>query len=88
MEATKAWKILEAVRQHWQIENQLHWSLDVAFHEDKCKIRVVYAAENMSRLRHIAQNLLKQETSKKLGIANKRKKAGWSHTYLLKVLHP
>ena len=48
-----------AVRGHWGIENQLHWSLDVAFGEDQCRARVGHASENLARLRHIALNILK-----------------------------
>lgn len=76
----------ERVREHWGIENRLHWSLDVSFREDDCRVRQGRAAENLSRLRRIALNLLKQEKTTKVGIAAKRKKAGWSNAYLLKVL--
>lgn len=78
--------LLRAVRTHWTIENQLHWVLDVAFDEDRCRVRQGYAAQNFAILRHCALNLLKQETSAKCGIQAKRKKAGWSTNYLLKVL--
>jgi predicted transposase YbfD/YdcC len=77
---------LHAVRRHWSIENELHWVLDIAFQEDTCRIRQGYAAENMAVLRHIALNLLKQESSKRLGIKNKRLLAGWDNQYLAKVL--
>ncbi len=74
------------IRTHWTIENQLHWGLDVAFREDDSRVRQGYAAENLAVLRHIALNLLKQERSVKLGIQNKRLRAGWDNDYLLKVL--
>ena len=48
------------IRDHWQIENKLHWSLDVSFDEDACRVRQGHADENLSRLRRIALNLLKQ----------------------------
>ena len=51
------------IRQHWDIENKLHWSLDVTFNEDRCRIRKDHAPENMVALRHIALNLLRQEHS-------------------------
>lgn len=77
---------LDAVRSHWGIENEVHWVLDVAFREDDCRIRQGHAAENMAVLRHIALNLLKHETSKSVGIKNKRLIAGWDNSYLEKVL--
>jgi len=77
---------LRCVRGHWAIENQLHWCLDIGFREDECRVREEKSAENLATLRHIGLNLLKQETSCKLGIKSKRKKAGWNESYLLKVL--
>jgi predicted transposase YbfD/YdcC len=77
---------LNWIREHWQIENGLHWVLDIAFREDESRIRKDHAPQNMAVLRHMALNLLKQETSVKVGIAAKRKMAGWDNTYLLKVL--
>ncbi|MFL6337056.1 MAG: ISAs1 family transposase [Pyrinomonadaceae bacterium] len=78
---------LRAVRGHWQVENSLHWVLDVAFGEDACRTRTGHAPENLATLRHIAVNLLKQERSCKLGVKSKRLKAGWDESYMLKVLN-
>lgn len=75
-----------AIRGHWKVENQLHWSLDVMFDEDHCRVRKGNAAGNFAIIRHIALNLLKQEQSAKVGIKVKRRKAGWSEKYLAKVL--
>ena len=75
-----------AVRQHWGIENSLHWVLDIAFREDECRIRKGNAAENFAMLRHIALNLLKNDKLTKAGISAKRKKAGWDNDYLLEIL--
>lgn len=77
---------LNAIRGHWQIENGLHWVLDIAFREDESRIRKDHAPQNMAVLRHLALNLLKRDTSVKVGIAAKRKMAGWDNNYLLNVL--
>ena len=83
---TGAKRILSAVRSHWGIENQLHWCLDIAFDEDRCRVRKGNGAENFAILRHIALNLLKQETTCKRSIKGKRLLAGWDEDYLFKVL--
>ena len=74
------------IRAHWSIENQLHWVLDVAFREDDSRHRARYLAENLTSLRHVALNLLKRDPHRRLGIAGSRKRAGWDHAYLLRVL--
>ena len=86
LEANDPARMLELIRGHWGIENSLHWSLDIAFREDDCRIRQGHAAENFSRLNRIALNLLKSETQQKVGIKTKRLCCGWDHDYLLKVL--
>jgi predicted transposase YbfD/YdcC len=83
---TGAKLILGAVRSHWGIENELHWTLDLAFDEDRCRVRKDHGPENFALLRHIALNLLKQEKTCKRGIKGKRLLAGWNQDYLLKVL--
>jgi predicted transposase YbfD/YdcC len=82
----KAPEAARACRAHWGVENGLHWTLDVGFNEDQCRVRRGHAAENFARLRRIALNLLKNETSVKAGLKAKAKTAGWDHNYLLKVL--
>jgi predicted transposase YbfD/YdcC len=77
----------ETVRSHWGIENQVHWVLDVTFHEDQSRIRAGYAAENFAVLRHIALNLLRQQATKRSSIKGRRLKAAWDTDYLLQVLH-
>ena len=78
--------MLESVRRHWSIENSLHWTLDVTYREDQCRVRKDHAPQNLATLRQIPHNLLKNETSLKVGIQGKRLNAGWRQDYLLKVL--
>lgn len=92
--------LADSVRQHWGIENSLHWGgvsageaspaepplLDVAFREDDSRIRKDNAPQNFAILRHIAHSLLQQNKSVKTGIKNKRLKAGWDNEYLASVL--
>jgi predicted transposase YbfD/YdcC len=79
-------RLNRAIRQHWGIENKLHWALDVSFGEDLDRKRAGYAAQNYSVLNRIALNLLKQEKTCKLGIKSKRLKAGWDNDYLLHLM--
>jgi predicted transposase YbfD/YdcC len=74
------------IRGHWSVENNLHWQLDVSFAEDQRRIRKGNGAENFSRLCRIALNLLKRDTSVKIGIKGKRLNAGWDHDFLLRLI--
>ena len=65
-------KTLTAVRQHWGIENKLHWTLDMTFREDESRIRTEAAPENFAIMRHIALNLIKNDTSRKASVKRKR----------------
>ena len=67
------------------VENELHWTLDVSFNEDQCRVRIENAAENLARIRRISL-LLKNDKTCKLGIKSKRAKAGYDRTYLLTLL--
>ena len=84
--APDAQRLAEAIRTHWSVENPLHWVLDIAFREDESRIRNGHAPENFTLLRHLAVSALNQEKTAKVGIKNKRLKAGWDDDYLLKVL--
>lgn len=78
--------LAHAVRSHWGVENNVHWILDVAFKEDDCPVHSDHAPENLSQLRKMSLNLLSQEKTAKIGVANKRLKAAWDNQYLAKVL--
>ena len=74
----KAAALLKAARGHWGIENSLHWVLDMAFDEDRSRVRAGHADQNLA--------VVRQERSAKVGVKAKRKKAGWDHDYLLKII--
>jgi len=75
-------RMQQVIRNHWAIENKLHWVLDVAFDEDYDRKRKGHASQNFSLINKIALNLTKQEKTCKLGVKSKRKKAGWDNQYL------
>ena len=82
---SSAKEILNAVRRHWEVENKLHWVLDVVYGEDDCTSRTGFLAENFSTLRQMALNLTKLEPSKR-SIRRKQKLAGWDEEFLLSIL--
>lgn len=76
----KAVELMQIVRAHWGIENQLHWVLDVSWAEDACLIRDKVAARNMASLRKITLNLARlaqQKQPKKVSLKNIRNLAAW-----------
>jgi predicted transposase YbfD/YdcC len=83
---TTAQRALAICRDHWQIENDLPWVLDVAFAQDHNRVHKDHAPENLSVLQHIALNLVKQEKSTRSRVKTKRLRAGWDDAYLLKIL--
>jgi predicted transposase YbfD/YdcC len=75
----------KALRNHWGIENNLHWQLDVSFHEDKNRTQKRHAAENLSWLRRLGVILLQKHPSKE-SIARKRYRASMDELFLEEVL--
>jgi len=75
-----------AVRDHWAIENSLHWVLDVGFREDESRLRDRNAAANLAVIRKIAINLVIADKTQKGSIKGRRKAAGWDNDYMQKVI--
>ena len=78
-------RFASCVRDHWSIENSLHWVLDMTFREDESRVRERCLADNLGWLRRLALTLLKQHPGKD-SIAMKRRMAGWSVDFLAQVL--
>lgn len=83
---TPAAVLAHSIRAHWSVENHLHWSLDVAFREDGCRTHKDHAPHNQALLRRMALQLLKAESTLKVGLQSKRRRAGWDVAYLAKVM--
>jgi predicted transposase YbfD/YdcC len=80
-------KISQAIRAHWGVENQLHWSVDVVFGEDKSRIRTGHGSENFGTMRRQTLGLLKKDTTLKKSIRLKRYHAAMDNDYLTRVLY-
>ncbi|MCP4447870.1 MAG: transposase, partial [Myxococcales bacterium] len=74
------------IRRHWGIENELHWVLGMAFREDEARHRARNTAQNLATLRHFALNMVKQDKTRKLGVAICRQLAGWDKNHLIQLL--
>jgi predicted transposase YbfD/YdcC len=83
--ALSAAAFAHAVRSHWEIENALHWVLDVTFKDDLSRLRTGHGAANMAVVRHFALNLVRQAKDKR-AIKRRRKMAAWDPTYLAEIL--
>jgi predicted transposase YbfD/YdcC len=75
-----------AIRNHWQIENGLHWVLDVTFREDASRVRERNAARNLALLRRIALNLARADSTLKASLKGKRKYAGWDDSFMAALM--
>jgi predicted transposase YbfD/YdcC len=75
----------KAVRGHWAIENNLHWVMDVVFHDDLCRLRTGNGPQNMALIRHAAQNMI-QTVKSKASLKVRRKRAAWSTDFLKQLL--
>lgn len=75
-----------AVRAHWGVENSVHWVLDMVFREDESRMRKGHSPENFAILRRLAMNLVRRDKSSKSSLKARRKAAGWSDSYLERLL--
>jgi predicted transposase YbfD/YdcC len=78
-------RLLQVTRNHWSIENQLHWVLDVTFDEDACRVRKDNGPENLAILRGLALNILRSDPSAG-SMRQKIKRAGWDDAFLIGML--
>jgi len=86
LDAENPKRLGQIIRAHWGIENKLHWVLDYAFDEDSNRTRKGNSSANMAVIRHIALNLIKADKASKIGIKNRRLKAGWDNDYMEALL--
>ncbi|RWM89155.1 MAG: ISAs1 family transposase, partial [Mesorhizobium sp.] len=77
--------LLAVVRRHWDIENGLHWQLDVVFREDDCRTRKDHGPENLALLRRFCLNTFRAD-SKKDTMRGKMMRAGWNDAYLFQLM--
>ena len=73
------------IRNHWAVENSLHWIMDMMFRDDECRIRTEHAPANFTTLRHMAQNLYRKSPAKD-SMRLKRKTAAWDDDYLASLI--
>ncbi len=83
--AADAALIAKAARDHWHIENRLHWVLDVVFHDDLSRLRTNHGPQNMAIIRQTALNLIKSAKGK-MSFKIARKAAGWSDEFLIHAI--
>jgi predicted transposase YbfD/YdcC len=83
--ALSAERVNGIVRGHWQIENGLHWVLDVTFKEDLSRLRKGYGARNMALVRRFALNLVRLAQDRR-SLKTRRKAASWNSDYLRAIL--
>jgi predicted transposase YbfD/YdcC len=83
--ALTAERFNQVVRQHWGVENSLHWRLDVVMNEDQDRTRMGHGPENLAVLRHMVINAMQKEGSKG-SLRGKFKRAGWNDDFLFRLL--
>jgi predicted transposase YbfD/YdcC len=81
-----ATQLNRVIRSHWGVENRLHWVLDLAFDEDRSRVRADHAPENLAILRHLALDLLRGDPTRRIGLKNSRLRAALNDAYLRAIL--
>ena len=79
--------VAQMVRDHWSVENNLHWVMDMVFRDDECRVRKDHAPANFATIKHAAFNFLKRASGKD-SMRGKRKRAGWDDHFLYSVVRP
>jgi predicted transposase YbfD/YdcC len=73
------------IRDHWAVENSLHWVLDMVFRDDECRLRTDHAPANFTTIKHMALNLIRKAPGKD-SMRLKRKVAAWDDDFLASVI--
>jgi predicted transposase YbfD/YdcC len=73
------------IRDHWAVENSLHWVLDMVFRDDECRIKTEHAPANFTTLKHIAHNLIRKAPGKD-SLRLRRKTAAWDDDFLARLV--
>ncbi len=73
------------IRQHWAIENSLHWVMDMVFRDDECRISTGQAPANFTTVKHVAYNLMRRSPAKD-SMRLKRKVAAWNDDFLVSLI--
>ena len=79
-------RIAQAIREHWRIENQQHWVLDVQFGEDAHRARKDHSAANLAVIRRAALNLLRDNDDSNVSMRRRKMRAGSNHEYRCQIL--
>jgi predicted transposase YbfD/YdcC len=79
-------ELLRIVREHWGIENVLHWTLDVVLDEDQARSRKDHAPANLAVLRRLALNIARAHPDTKTSLRGKLKRAAWDDSFLVDML--
>ncbi len=78
-------KLAAVIRQHWAIENSLHWVMDMVFRDDECRISTGHAPANFTTVKHVAHNLMRRAKTKD-SMRLKRKVAAWDDDFLVSLI--